>query len=257
MKVSIIKSKEKKDRKILFLIGVGLLLLSWSLISYLLKQPILVPTPPETGRELVRIVRDNRFLQVVGATLLRFSLGFLITMLLAAVFGIAAGLEPRFASAFAPLIALIKAVPTMAIILLAIIWLKSDVAPILVIFLISFPVLYWSWKSGMEETDSKLLEMARLYQVGKKKILFGIYLPSAKPYVLSGISSALGLGFKVGIGAEVLCQPQLGIGTAFQIEKSNLNTAGVFAWALICVVLVAGMDVLAKKIIVFRQEEHS
>lgn len=230
MKISIIKNREKQ-KSTSFIMGTGLLLIGWSLISYWLKQPILVPTPLATLQEIAGIIRGKEFWQIIGATLLRFGLGFSLTMVMAAGFGIGGGLSPKFAGVFAPLIALIKAVPTMAIILLAIIWLKSDAAPILVVFLISFPVLYWSWKTGIEETDGKLLEMAKLYRVGKTKTLFGIYFPSAKPFVLSGISSALGLGFKVGIGAEVLCQPRFGIGTAFQIEKANLNTAGVFAWA--------------------------
>lgn len=248
MKISIIKNREKKHNTILFLMGIGLLLIGWSLISYWLRQPILVPGPMATAEEIGKIVISSQFGPILGNTLLRFGAGFALTMFLAALFGIAAGLSPGLARVFAPFISLIKAVPTMAIILLAIIWLKSNLAPILVVFLISFPVLYWSWKTGIEETDGKLLEMAKLYRVGKVKTLCEIYLPSARPYVLSGISSALGLGFKVGIGAEVLCQPRFGIGTALQIEKSNLNTAGVFAWALICVVLVVVMDRLAQYI---------
>lgn len=245
MKISIIKNRKKGN--ILFLIGIGLLLFSWSLISYLLAQPILIPGPWATLKETARILQDQYFFRIIGSSLLRFGFGFAITMAIAAGLGIAAGLWPEFAYLFSPVIGLMKAIPTMAIILLAIIWLKSDLAPILVIFLISFPILYWSWKSGLEATDPKLLAMANLYRVGRVKTLFAIYLPSAKPYVLSGLSSALGLGFKVGIGAEVLCQPRFGIGTAFQIERSYLNTAGVFAWSLICIALVALLDYLVKK----------
>lgn len=243
MKTSIIKNKNQ----LLYLIGIGLLLISWSLISYLLNQPILIPTPLETLEQVLFIVRSIHFHRIIAMTFARFLAGFALTMTLAALLGILAGLSQSFAMMFAPFISLIKAVPTMAIILLAIIWLKSDIAPVLVIFLISYPVLFWSWKSGIEQTDRKLLEMAKLFRVKKSKVLSDIYLPSAKPFVLSGVSSALGLGFKVGIGAEVLCQPRLGIGTAFQIEKSNLNTAGVFAWAIICVVMVGLMDYAVKK----------
>ncbi len=239
----------KRNDKVLFLMGTGLLLLGWSLLSYALQQPILVPSPAATFWELCRIVGENTFWQTIGITLLRFFAGFLITMLLAMLLGAAAGLRRDFALLFAPFIALIKAVPTMAIILLAIIWLKSNAAPILVVFLISFPVLYGSWKAGMEQTDTRLLEMARVFRVDFFRQLREIYLPSAKPYVWAGISSALGLGFKVGIGAEVLCQPKYGIGSAFQIEKANLNTAGVFAWAILCVLLAAGLELSVKRLV--------
>lgn len=243
MKTFIIKNKNI----FLFLMGIGLLLFSWSLISYFLNQPILVPAPTATLREMQAIVLSPDFIKIVGITMLRFLLGFFITVLLSAIFGVLAGLSSSFAYVFSSFIGLMKAIPTMAMILLAIIWLKSDFAPILVVFLISFPVLYWSWKTGIEETDGKLLQMAAVYRIRPLRVLREIYLPSVKPYVLSGLSSALGLGFKVGIGAEVLCQPRFGIGTALQIEKSNLNTAGVFAWALICIVLVGLLDFLTKR----------
>ena len=233
--------------KVFFLLGIGLLLFSWSLIAYCLNQPILVPGPATTYRELVRIVSGESFGRTIAATVWRFLLGFGLTALLAMLLGAAAGLHQSIATLFSPFIALIKAIPTMAIILLAIIWLKSNAAPVLVVFLISFPVLYWSWKTGMEETDRKLLQMAKVFRVGFFRQLFEIYLPTARPYVWAGMSSALGLGFKVCIGAEVLCQPQHGIGSAFQIEKANLNTAGVFAWAIICVALVGVLDLAVKR----------
>lgn len=173
--------------------------------------------------------------------------------------GHAAGSSGRLAveaaALFSPFITLIKAIPTMAIILLAIIWLKSNAAPVLVVFLISFPVLYWSWKTGMEETDRKFLEMAAVFRVSFSRRLWEIYLPTTRPYVWAGVSSALGLGFKVCIGAEVLCQPRYGIGSAFQIEKANLNTAGVFAWAIICVALVGILDLAVKKLIAPRAKK--
>ena len=262
MRRFIIKSKEKpagacpenpqaaggKDN-IFFLLGTGLLLFSWSLLSYCLNQPILVPSPVATGGELVRIIGGEAFGRIIAVTLLRFLLGFGITALLAMLLGVAAGINRYIAALFLPVVALIKAIPTMAIILLAIIWLKSNAAPVLVVFLISFPVLYESWKTGMEETDQKLLQMAKVFRVGFARQLWEIYFPTARPYVWAGVSAALGLGFKICIGAEVLCQPQYGIGSAFQIEKANLNTAGVFAWAILCVAFVGILDWVVKKMI--------
>ena len=241
--------------KIFFWLGIGLLLFSWSLVSYCLKQPILVPSPVATYRELARIVSGADFGRTIAVTVLRFVLGFGLTALLAMLLGAAAGLRWEAAALFSPFITLIKAIPTMAIILLAIIWLKSNAAPVLVVFLISFPVLYWSWKTGMEETDRKFLEMAAVFRVSFSRRLWEIYLPTTRPYVWAGVSSALGLGFKVCIGAEVLCQPRYGIGSAFQIEKANLNTAGVFAWAIICVALVGILDLAVKKLIAPRAKK--
>ena len=84
--------------KVFFLLGIGLLLFSWSLIAYCLNQPILVPGPAATYRELVRIVGGESFGRTIAATVWRFLLGFGLTALLAMLLGAAAGLHQSIAA---------------------------------------------------------------------------------------------------------------------------------------------------------------
>ncbi len=130
----------------------------------------------------------------------------------------------------------------MAVILLALIWLRSEKAPILVAFLVTFPILYQNVVQGIRQVDLKLIEMVNLYGVNKWKILKDLYLPSIRSYLLAGMSTAMGLTIKIVIAAEVLSQPYLSIGTSFQLEKAHLNTAGVFAWSFIAIVLASIFD---------------
>lgn len=176
-------------------------------------------------------------------------MGFSITTILALVLGVLSGLKPSIRYALKPIVTLFKAVPTMAVILLALIWLKSERAPTLVAFLVTFPILYQNVVEGLLQMDVRLIEMAQIYNIGQLKMIKDIYLPSLKNYLLAGISSALGLTVKIVIAAEVLSQPYMSIGTNFQMEKVNLNTAGVFAWSLFCVLLVAILDFGVKKIL--------
>ena len=52
----------------------------------------------------------------------------------------------------------------------------------------------------------------------------------SRPALAAGCETALGLGWKAGIAAEVLCQPNWAIGSGLQISKTYLDAPGLFAW---------------------------
>jgi NitT/TauT family transport system permease protein len=62
-------------------------------------------------------------------------------------------------------------------------------------------------------------------------------IPSASMYLLSAMKNALGLCWKVVVAGEVLAQPLRALGTGMQDSRLALETAGVFSWAIVTVVL--------------------
>ena len=64
-----------------------------------------------------------------------------------------------------------------------------------------------------------------------------MYLPSVRPYFVSGCATGLGLAWKAGVAAEVLCQPKLAIGTQLYRAKITLETSDLFAWTAVVIVL--------------------
>ena len=64
-----------------------------------------------------------------------------------------------------------------------------------------------------------------------------IYLPSLLPFFRTACSSALGLGWKAGIAAEVLTVPGISIGKMIAESKLYLLTPELFAWTLTVIVL--------------------
>lgn len=64
-----------------------------------------------------------------------------------------------------------------------------------------------------------------------------IYIPSVLPYFASGCATALGLAWKAGVAAEVLCLPALAIGTKLYRAKITMETPDLFAWTVTVVVL--------------------
>ena len=92
--------------------------------------------------------------------------------------------------------------------------------------------MYRNVVDGIRNIDKKLIDFHKVHQIHFSRQLRFLYIPSMFPFLKTGTITSLGLGFKVMITAEVLSQPDKAIGTVFQIERSQLNTAAVMAWCI-------------------------
>ena len=230
---SIMKNKEK----IYTLLSILSLLIIWKILAVIINKTILVPSPEETFHELVYIIKSPYFIVTVLGTIKRVLLGFFISFILAMILSLLAGFNNVIYYLLKPIVTIIKVIPTMGVILLALIWLKSKYATIFVGFLIIFPILYENNLKGIKSVDKKLLEMAKIYEISSFNLVKDIYIPSMRPFILAGINNALSINLKIIIAAEVLSQLPNSVGSFLQIEKTALNTAGVFAWCLVALVI--------------------
>ncbi|MCP4693859.1 MAG: ABC transporter permease subunit [Desulfobacterales bacterium] len=85
------------------------------------------------------------------------------------------------------------------------VWAGSGgVVPIIVVVASLFPPLFANVTRGVMDLDERLFDMARVYRVKPMKVLTGVVLPGAWPYILAGMSYALGACWKVVAVAEFL-----------------------------------------------------
>jgi NitT/TauT family transport system permease protein len=236
MKISITKSSHKKETAYT-LASVLVLLIFWKIISLGVGKEIIIPSPENTLLKMIEIITEESFLLIVWNTFKRVILGFSLALAAGMMLGMAAGFLNPIYYLLRPLVIVYRAIPSMAIILLALIWLESETAPIFVGFLVIFPILYENIVHGIRNVDPKLVEMGKAFKLSKSKMIKDIYIPSMKSYLMSASFMAIGLNLKIIIAAEVLSQPRHSIGTSFYIERANLNTTGVFAWSLIAIIL--------------------
>lgn len=214
----------------------------WAIASIIVDREIILPTPWDTAVYLLGMLSSSASWGAILSTLMRVVLSFAINIFASLVLGTAAGFIPQVAWTLEPVITVMKAVPTMGVILLSLIWFNSESAVLFVCTLIVFPVLYSAVTEGIRSLDKGLIEMHRVFHIPFPRALLRFILPSLSPFLIAGVTSGLGLSMKVIIAAEVLSQPGDGIGTMFQVERASLNTVGVFAWSVIVILLTAGMD---------------
>ena len=229
--------------------GLGL----WQLTAVLIAQPLIVPRLEAIAAAVVNILTGEDFFLTVAATLLRIAATIAIDTVIAFLLGIAAGVSKRIEAALSPFETAMRAVPTMGVLLLSLIWFNSEITPIFVASLIALPLLYRGVVNGVKNIDIRLIQMSTGFKVSFVRKLTQLYIPSIRPFTLTAYSATLGLLVKVMVTAEVLSQPRRGIGTEFQIARAQLDTATIFGWGILVIIFAALMEQAAKRILSYNK----
>jgi NitT/TauT family transport system permease protein len=226
----------KKDG-IFTLISFVLIIAIWKICSLFVSSEIILPSPEKTVISLYNLLKTKDFYKIILFSIERGLIGFAISLILGLLAGFFSGFNKIFNKIFDPVLVIIRSTPVMSIILIALIWFKSNNVPVFASFLMSFPIICTNVKEGINNIDRKLLDMANIYKIKKRRIITEMYLPSIMPFLIAAISTSFGIGWKVVIAAEVLSQPKYAIGTSLQNSKLYLNIDEVFAWTIVAILI--------------------
>ena len=224
-------------KKTLTALSIILMLVLWKVLAVVFNSPHTIPHPGATFLAVIKLFTEPGFLMVAGSTVVRGLIGFVISGLLGIGIGILAGISPGFNTFISPMLVTIRSVPVISLILLALIWFRTGMVPVFIGFLTMFPFICTNVSDGIRSVDPGLVEMAHFYKVHKGRILTSVYIPAVMPFIISGASSAMGIGWRAIIIGEVLSQPVYGIGTRLQLAQTYLNVEAVIAWTLIAIAL--------------------
>ena len=99
------------------------------------------------------------------------------------------------------------------------------------------PIVAGNVLTGLRAADKDLLEVCKLYRFSFGKTVRTLYLPALMPYFLTAARTSLGLSWKAGIAAEVLCSLSASIGGQIYEAKVYLETPSLFAWTITVIFL--------------------
>lgn len=99
------------------------------------------------------------------------------------------------------------------------------------------PIVYTNLLDGIRSVDKKMLEMADVFGMTFPRRMKYIWLPAVKPFLISGCRISLGLAWKSGVAAELIGIPDGSVGEALYYSKLFLDTADLFAWTVVIVLL--------------------
>ncbi len=239
-----------KNKEIIYKVSsVVLALLIWQGVSMLVGMEMLLASPVTVVKHLLEIIKEQSFLGTVLFSLVKIVSGFMIAFFFGFILAFLAHRFMLIEKLLWPYVITIKTVPIASFIILCLIWFSYGQITVFIAFLIVFPVIYSNILQGLKNTDTKMLELAKLYKMSWKRRFIYIYLPAVKPFLLSACSISVGMAWKAGVAAEVIGIVDNSIGERLYNSKIYFQNADLLAWTLIIVILSVLMEKLLSAVI--------
>ncbi len=224
------------------MIAVAAWLLIWELVylavgSHAVWHNLLICSPLQTAERLIEMAGEVWVWRSTAMSMLRIVSGYVIGVALGTILAVLTTFVKPLYYFFNPIITLMKATPIASFIILAMLWFKSGTVPTFITVLIVLPLVWANVSEGLRSTDKQLLEMAKLYRLGWWKRIIYLYAPQCRSFFFSGCTTALGFAWKSGVAAEVLSLPSSAVGTELYYSKIYLETADLFAWTSIIIIM--------------------
>lgn len=253
------KKYSLKNNKLIFVSCIILIIL-WQIEAVAINNELLFPSIDKIIKEFFLIISNDDFLKLLIGSIGRCLFSFVISIIIAVITSTLSYMNKFFYNFFYPILIIMKAIPTVAFIVLALIWISKDCAPIIIGGMIAIPIFYDVILNALIKIDNKIIYMCNVYRVGKKDKIISVYLPTVIFALSSVLSSSLALIFKVIIASELYSQPKYGIGTMIQMEKIKFNTTGIIVWIILVtistLVFDKVLDILNSQINKWRGDEE-
>jgi bicarbonate transport system permease protein len=192
-------------------------LLSWSGLT-LLPGPLSIWTDERT-RELLlypfydRGGIDKGMFWQTFASLQRVAISYTLAAAVGISMGILVGTTPVISRALDPLFLFLRTVPPLAWVPISLAALnKNEPAALFVIFITSVWPILINTAVGVKEIPQDYNNVAKVIQISRKKYFLKILLPSALPYIFTGLRVAISLAWLAIIAAEIVMSGIVGIG---------------------------------------------
>lgn len=191
----------------------------------------------------------------------RATTAFLLATLLGAPLGLIMGWNRKFYDYSFPLVELIRPIPPLAWVPLAILVLPgNEPAVIFVTFMVAFFVTTLNTLLGVESISEDYFRAAKCLGASNRRLLFDVVIPGAMPYIFTGLQISMGAAWFSLVAGEMIAA-QYGLGfliwdsyslIQYPVIIIGMVTLGVIGWISSALVRAAG-----RKLMVWRERELS
>lgn len=230
-------------RKILRLVtNYYFFLVIWLNLNWALGD-VVFPSVAMTLEGALRILTTPALNKHLWLTLLRTVLGVLVS----AVFGVVIVLivryirftQPFFLDVFYPVT---RAIPTLSIALLAIVWFKLGTGSVVFVVLVTvLPIYLIQLWEGLKVVDSTLIEMAQVISRKRWLLFRKVVAPMLVPALFAATKLGFSVSFKLALVGELLAATD-GMGFMMQAAQQEYRMELVFAWTLWVIIFVVFFD---------------
>lgn len=242
----------KVNKQLLFsilypVLSIVIALVIWSIVAVIVDQPLMLPSIGSVFGSLGKLLSNTSTYQHIFATLIRTIICFVISAIIASLIVVLCTVSKVARGLILPLMTIVTALPTMAIILIVIVVFSPNTSPIVVTSLVVMPVVF---RAALVEMDNskQLCDMLKVYRVKRTKVFAYMYLPTIGKVISANSYTTLPLALKVVVSAEVLAYTVNSIGLAMLSSRLDVDIATLIAWTVLCVLLCFALQGIVKLI---------
>jgi ABC-type nitrate/sulfonate/bicarbonate transport system permease component len=213
----------------LALLSLGAVLAAWAAVTSLgWVNHALVPSPQEVWRAAVAAIRDGSLWRNTVASLTRVIEGFAVAMVIAVPLGALMGISTAVRGLVEPLIELLRPVPPIAFIPLAILWFGiGEVSKVMIIAYGAFFPIFVNTMGGFRDVDRVHIRAAQTLGADRFHLFRDVVLPSAFPQIVTGARLGMGMAFIVLVAAELVASSE-GLGYLINDARFSFRTDQIF-----------------------------
>jgi ABC-type nitrate/sulfonate/bicarbonate transport system permease component len=217
-------------------IAVALGAWQWLVASGTLSSSA-VAEPTAILKSLARLGSTDPFWSSIASTLRTWSLGLLLSLLIAIPAGLLLGSSDLAYRLSRFTIDFLRTIPPVALMPVALLLYGATdkMAIILIVFGSVWPVLL-QCMYGVHDIDPVARDVAMSYRWRRREVVTRLVMPSAAPFVATGIRIAATTSLLLAIGSELIGGAP-GIGAAIEVQNESGNISTVYAYVVVCGIL--------------------
>lgn len=241
MEDSAVQSLQYNRKVVYYVIGILCLVGVWHLLSMIYRE-VIVPSPRVTIFTLWGLIIEGDLWTHLWISLKRLISGLFLGSLVGLGLGVGAGLNQKLQALLEPARWAVMTIPPVVIAVIGMLWFGIGATNVIFMAaIIVVPFTYVSALEGILSIDKKLIEMADVFKVPPKMLLKEIYLPGIGSAIMAGLTLAAGIGVRGTILAEFMGAHD-GIGHKLSSSWVHLNTPELFAWIIVCFILLGILE---------------
>lgn len=209
----------------------------WQVLYNWVDAKFLIASPFDVGINIFNLLIKAKTWTLIFHTVLRIMSGFILASLIGMCLGGISYLSRFLKELIDVIMSIIKIAPIVSFIIFALVYMKTELIVPFISFLMVLPIFYYATYQGFKNIDSKMIEMANIYEFNFFDKLKYIYLNGARKNLIAAIETGIGFAFKSGITAEILVLPKQSLGMMLYNSKIYLDGLSLISYTIILILI--------------------
>ncbi|MEJ2620214.1 MAG: ABC transporter permease [Candidatus Thiodiazotropha sp.] len=205
-------------------------------------QNSMLPTPNAVVSLVWQELLNGQLWFHLSATLQRVVISFVIAMLVGSIIGIMMGISRLTDQFLDPWLIVFLNIPALVIIILAYVWFGlEELTAIFAIAINKIPNVIVTMREGARTLNEEYNQMARSFNLSRRKIVLYITLPQLLPFFAVAARSGIALIWKIVLVVELLGRSN-GVGFQLHLYFQLFDVTGIMAYSFSFILIMLTIE---------------